>query len=267
MTEPKFNWDAEDYAKHSKAQQTWANELIAKLHLHGNESVLDIGCGDGKITAEIAWQVPNGYVLGTDNSQEMIELAQGSFTGKHHPNLSFEIADARRLPFRDQFDLIFSNAALHWIKDHEPVLGGIYRSLKPGGRALLQMGGKGNAGSILSTLDQIISQEEWNAYFSGFTFSYGFYSPAEYTPWIVGSGLRPLRTELIPKDMSYDNKAGLTGWVRTTWLPYLERVPEERREEFVMHVVNKYLEKYPPDSSGKIHVDMIRLEVEATKNP
>ena len=66
--------------------------------------------------------------------------------------------------------------------------------------------------------------------------------------------------------MSYDKRDGLTGWVRTTWLPYLERVPEQRREEFITQLIDKYIEKYPPDNEGKIHVNMMRLEVEAIKN-
>lgn len=264
--ESKFIWDAKDYAKHSSTQQMWAKELIAKLNLRGNEAILDIGCGDGKVTAEITEHVPNGSVVGIDSSKEMIELASEHFAKDRYPNLSFQVVDAGQLAFQEQFDVIFSNATLHWIKDHKPVIAGIQKSLKPKGRILLQMGGKGNAASILAALDDIMSENEWKQYFSGFSFSYGFYSPEEYTIWISETGLTPVRIELIPKVMSYGKRDGLTGWVRTTWLPYLERVPETRREEFIKLLIDKYIEKHPLDNEGKIHVNMMRLEVEAIKN-
>jgi trans-aconitate 2-methyltransferase len=264
--ENKFTWNAKDYAKHSSTQQAWARELIAKLNLCGHESVLDIGCGDGKVTAEIAGYVPDGSVVGVDNSKEMIELASANFTKDKYPNLSFQVTDAGKLSFQEKFDVVFSNAALHWIKDHRPVIAGIQKALKPGGRILLQMGGKGNAESILSILEEMMSESEWSKYFSGFAFSYGFYEPEEYMAWISEAGLNPIRIELIPKIMPYDKRDGLAGWFRTTWLPYLEQVPEERREEFITRLIDKYIEKHPLDHEGKIHVNMVRLEVEAIKN-
>jgi trans-aconitate 2-methyltransferase len=261
--ENKFIWNAKDYAKHSSTQQMWARELIAKLKLNSRESVLDVGCGDGKVTAEIAGYVPDGTVVGVDNSKEMIELASEHFANDKYPNLSFQVMDARHLAFSERFDVVFSNAALHWIKDHKPVIAGIQKCLKPGGRILLQMGGKGNAESILSILEEMMSDKEWSTYFSDFVFSYGFYEPQEYTLWISDAGLDPVRVELIPKVMSYDKRDGLTGWVRTTWLPYLERVPDEKREEFITRLIDRYIEKHPLDHEGKIHVNMMRLEVEA----
>jgi trans-aconitate 2-methyltransferase len=264
--ESKFAWNAKDYARHSSTQQMWARELIAKLNLRGHESVLDIGCGDGKVTAEIAGYVPDGVVVGIDSSKEMIELACEHFVKDRYPNLLFQVTDARQLAFQEQFDVVFSNATLHWIKDHKTVIAGIQKGLKSGGRVLLQMGGKGNAESILFILDEMMSENEWSQYFSDFAFSYGFYEPEEYTGWISDGGLNPIRIELIPKVMSHDGRDGLAGWVRTTWLPYLERVPEERREEFIMRLIDKYIDKHRPDNEGKIHVNMMRLEVEATKN-
>ncbi|RUM41186.1 MAG: SAM-dependent methyltransferase [Desulfocapsa sp.] len=264
MKEKKqYSWDAKEYAKHSSAQQVWARELIAKLQLRGNESLLDIGCGDGKITAEIAEQLPEGEVLGIDSSPDMIALARKHFPQSNHPNLSFELADASHLLFEKQFDLVFSNAALHWIKDHKPVLSGIQKSLKAEGRAFLQMGGKGNAEAIISLVDKIINEKEWRPFFTDFSFPYSFYEPEEYTQWLNEANLRPKRVELIPKDMSYGNKDGLAGWLRTTWFPYTDRVPVALREKFVSRIINKYLETNPLDNEGCIHVDMIRLEVEA----
>ena len=263
--ENRYTWNAKDYAKHSSAQQDWARELIAKLKLEGYESVLDIGCGDGKVSAEIADQLPDGHVLGVDNSDGMIVLAQKNFPTAKHPNLEFKLIDAQDLPFKEQFDIVFSNAALHWIKDHKPAILGIKNSLKPNGRILLQMGGKGNAESVISLLESMIASKKWNQYFSGFEFPYGFYDPKTYERWVKEAGLMPTRIELIPKDMSHKDKDAFAGWIRTTWLPYTDRIPADLRQEFITQLVGKYIEKFPVDSMGNIRVKMIRLEVEAIR--
>ncbi|OMH40090.1 class I SAM-dependent methyltransferase [Desulfurobacterium indicum] len=91
--------------------------MIEKLSLKGNELVLDIGCGDGKITFEIARRVPDGYVVGIDSSEEMIKLASKMFSPSKYPNLSFRFLDIQEMDFSGEFDVIFSNAALHWIID------------------------------------------------------------------------------------------------------------------------------------------------------
>ena len=258
-------WDAEDYAKNSSAQLVWARELIGKLELSGCERVLDLGCGDGKISAEIARMLPRGKVVGIDKSQEMVDFAADAFPNEQWPNLRFWRADAVRLEFREEFDVVFSSATLHWVKDHGPVLRGISRALKPGGRVLLQMGGRGNADAILNLMEESRAKPKWSRYFGGFEYPYGFYGPEEYGKWLSDAGLKANRVELIPKDMAQQGKEGLAGWVRTTWLPYTQRVPEELREEFIDEVVGRFVEANPPDSEGLVHVQMLRLEVEAIR--
>jgi trans-aconitate methyltransferase len=195
----------------------------------------------------------------------MIGLARSRFPAADHSNLSFVLGDARSLPFRDGFNAVFSNAALHWVRDHRPVLSGIFGSAKRGARITLSMGGRGNAGGIVAVLDDMLLAEEWRAYFDGFTMPYGFHGPDEYRFWLREAGLTSRRADLIDKDMTYADRAGLEGWVRTTWLPYTQRVPAERRDEFVARLVDRYLERHPPDARGVIHVHMVRLEIEATK--
>ncbi len=260
-----FTWDARDYEKHSHAQKKWARELIAKIDLEKTEAILDIGCGDGKITAELANCVPYGRVVGIDSSKAMVELAKNVYTVSKYPNLSFVNMDAVHLAFKEQFDVVFSNAALHWIKDHGPMLKGIFRSLKSRGRVLLQMGGKGNAEGVLSVLQELQKQLRWRQYFSDFKVPYGFHGPPEYSEWLREVGFTIERVELIPKDMEHEGKAGLAAWVRTTWLPFTEQVPPEQRDQFIHEVVEKYIDRAPLDAHGKAHVAMMRLEVEASK--
>lgn len=260
-----YTWDAKDYTKQSANQQKWARELITKLNLHGNEHILDIGCGDGKVTAEITSHLPYGLVTGIDNSSSMIDLARTNFPKSQYPNLSFEIADARTFSFYSQFDLIFSNAVLHWVIDHRPVLQNIYNCLKPGGRILLQMGGKGNAAGILIVLDEMRLEDKWKSYFMDFDFPYGFHGDKEYRTWLAETGLIINRVELIPKIMTHPNKEGLEGWIRTTWLPYTQRIPNSDRDAFINEIAARYIQKQAVDSDGIIKIDMMRLEVEAEK--
>jgi len=260
-----YTWDANDYADHSKAQQKWARELLSKLALKGNESLLDIGCGDGKITAEIASYLKTGSVTGIDSSEAMILLARKKYPPDTYPNLVFINQDARNLTFSREFDVVFSNAVLHWVLDHRPILKGIYRSLKPCGRVVVQMGGKGNASRVIDVVNDIIKQAEWAKYFKDFSFPYGFYGPDEYKPWLLEACFSIQSLEIKPKDMIHKNKEEFKGWIRTTWLPYLHRVPVELRERFIDIITEKYLQSNLPDHEGKIHTKMQRLEFIATK--
>ncbi len=267
MTAQKtYSWNPADYAKNSTNQYAWAKELIPKLGLCGNESLLDIGCGDGKVTAEIARCLPDGSVVGVDNSPEMVKLAQSTFPAEQYPNLHFEVMDARNLTFDNQFDIAFSNATLHWILDQKAALAGVKRSLKPHGRVLFQMAGKRNAADVLAILGEMLHEPTWSGFFEGFRFPYAFLDAEEYRGLLLEAGLVPLRVETFPRDMKFSSAEGMAGWVRTTWLPFTERVPPELRCEFVGGIVDRYFSRYPPDDGGVVHLGMVRLEVEAKKD-
>ena len=265
MTNKGYNWNAQDYAKNSQNQFQWAKELIPKLKLHGTESLLDIGCGDGKITAELARCLPGGWAVGVDSSEKMINLAQISFPQKNYPNLTFQVMDARKLIFDRQFNVIFSNAALHWIVDQKAVLAGVQRSLKPGGRLLFQMAGKGNAKDVLDIIHELADVEPWIRYFHNMAFPYGFYDTEEYRAFLQQAGLVAKRVELFPKDMKFCGAEGLAGWVRTTWLPFTDKLPAELKQKFVEEIVNRYIKEHPADAEGTVHVGMMRVEAEAHK--
>jgi len=172
-------WNPEDYSRHSSAQAKWASEILAKLELKGDKQILDIGCGDGKITAEVARSVPRGRVVGLDSSPEMIDFARKRFPAEAIPQLRFQLGDARTLDFHEEFDSVISFASLHWVIDHRPVLVGICRALRSGGRMILQFGGKGNAAEIVDVISAVITRAQWAEYFVGFKFPWGFYDPEE----------------------------------------------------------------------------------------
>ncbi len=209
--------------------------------------------------------MPNGSILGIDNSEEMIHFARKKFPQKRFPNLIFEIMDARNLRFKDKFDIIFSNASLHWTIDHLPILEGIERCLEPLGKVFLQMAGKGSGSEIVEVMETNLKSKKWRKYFIDFSSPHGFYGPEEYKRWLKNVDLKAKRVELMPRDMIHKGIEELKSWIRTTWLPYTQRVPEYIRQEFIDDMVNRYVNKYPPDSNGFIHVHLIRLDVEAEK--
>ncbi len=112
MAKPNYTWNAKDYAANSQNQLKWAKELIPKLCLKGNEALLDIGCGDGKITAALARCLPKGKAVGIDSSAQMINLAQSTFSVSENPNLAFKLMDARSLVFKKI--LIWYSQTLHF---------------------------------------------------------------------------------------------------------------------------------------------------------
>jgi trans-aconitate 2-methyltransferase len=255
-------WDAADYARHSAGQERWGRELIAQLNLQPTDDVLDIGCGDGRLTAAIAEQT-TGVVLGVDSSADMIRHATTHHAGGH---LRFEVADAACLPYENAFSRVFSNAALHWVPgEHRAVVTGVAKALRAGGQALLQMGGQGNGSGIIAAFDAVRARTHWCDYFAQFVFPYGFHTPDDYRQWASQAGLVVLEGALLSKDMTYPDRQRFVGWLRTAWLPFVEPVDAAMRESYLEEVADTYLATNAPDEAGVIHVDMRRLQVRLTK--
>ena len=122
-------FDGKKYADASAHQKEWGARLIAELVLQGPKRVLDLGCGDGALTAQIAALLPQGEVIGIDSSQSMLDVANQ----KQAENLRFLLMNINQLNFVDEFDVIFSNATLHWVKDHQRLLANVRRALRTDG--------------------------------------------------------------------------------------------------------------------------------------
>ena len=251
------HWKADDYAANSKGQAVWARELIEKMELVGNESILDIGCGDGKITNVLS-SLTRGEVVGIDFSDEMIAYAKEAFSKPF-----FMQMDAQALNFSEQFDVVFSNAALHWVKDHQAVLEGIYQSLKPEGRAILQMGGEGNGEKVFEAFYQILP--EYADYFERFESPYTFHSDQTYEVLLNSIGFSTHQAHLVFKDMVHENLKAFRGWLETTWFPFINPVPHALKEAFVEAWIEAYSTLCPLDPEGRVHVGMMRLEVQLSK--
>jgi trans-aconitate 2-methyltransferase len=255
-------WDAADYANHSQGQFNWAMSVIQRLGLEGSERVLDVGCGDGKVTAEIAARVPEGSVLGIDKSAEMIALAIRNSPDR--TNLSFRAVDAQTLDLDARFDVVFSNAALHWVADLDAVFSGLARALTPGGRLFLSMGGRGTAALVFEALDRLRRVEQWSGRLGLSDPPYRFRGPDDVEPMLRRTGFVPARVELIRKPLRLADRGALTGWLRTTWMWTTEPMPERVRSDFLDVLTGEVERGCGRDKAGALLLPMVNLEVEAT---
>jgi trans-aconitate 2-methyltransferase len=174
------DWDAVAYDRRSALQRAMAEEVLALLDLKGNERILDIGCGNGKTTAEIASHVPRGEVIGVDSSRNMIDFASLHYGPDIQPNLRFQVADARSLAFNQEFDLVVSVNALHWIPEQDKALRSIHTALKPGGCAQLRLVPAGERKSLETVIEEKRLTEKWSKYFQDFQDPYQHLTANEY---------------------------------------------------------------------------------------
>jgi trans-aconitate methyltransferase len=233
-------WDAAGYARVAALQEAMAAEVLALVQLRGNERVLDLGCGNGKVTAEIARRVPMGSVVGVDASAEMVEFASSNYPKDSHPNLSFEHYDIRNLAFHDEFDLVVSFNALHWIPDQAVALRSIRSAMKPAGMAQLRLVPRGPRKSIEDVLDETRSSPRWNKYFQTFRDPYLHLTAEEYAELAEQNGLQV--RNLQTKDVSWDfeSRAAFEALCSVTCIEWTKNLPESERPAFLEDVLDRY---------------------------
>jgi trans-aconitate 2-methyltransferase len=162
------DWDAGRYHEISTPQQEWGRRVLDRLALAGTEQVLDIGCGTGRLTEEIAARLPHGRVVGLDRSASMLETA-ASWLRTKAPRTSLVLADGAALPFRRAFDAIFSGATFHWIHDHAALFRSIITALRPGGRLVAQCGGGPNLALLYARAEGLMRDPRFARYFEQWT--------------------------------------------------------------------------------------------------
>jgi trans-aconitate 2-methyltransferase len=238
-------WDAAGYSRISSLQAAMAQEVLALLDLNGSERVLDVGCGEGKITAEIASRVPEGLVVGVDPSHDMIEFAENHFTlatssGASLRNLRFEVADARSLSFKNEFDLAVSFNALHWIPQQDAALRSIYSALVPDGRAQFRLVTAGARQSLESVVEETRTARGWKAYFKNFQDPYLRLTADEYVALAERSGFRVLRANTRDHAWDFGSRAAFANFSAVGLVAWTDRLPPAERPKFIDDVLDRY---------------------------
>jgi len=243
-------WNAAEYYHRSSLQGAMAQEVLALLDLKGSERILDVGCGDGKITAEIASRAARGSVVGVDPSRDMIGFAQSHFGPATRPNLRFEVADARCLPFQNEFDLVVSFNALHWIPDQDAALSSIHSVLISGGRAQLRLVAAGARKSLENIVEETRRTSKWSAYFRDFHDPYLHLTSDEYAAMAERNGFRVLRVNTKDHAWDFGSRAVFSAFCAVGCVAWTDRLPEAERPEFINDVLDRY-RTVASDGSGE----------------
>ena len=233
-------WDANEYARRSGLQGAMAEEVLALIDLKGSERVLDVGCGDGNITVEIAALVPHGEVVGVDSSHDMIAFASSHFSPSDRPNLRFEVADARRLPFREEFDLIVSFNALHWVPEQDAALRSIRAAMKSDGLAQLRLVPAGERKSLENVIEDTRLSSKWARYFREFRDPYLHLTPEQYGNMAERNGLCVRRIHTEAKAWNFKSRAAFLAFGSVTFVEWTRFLPEPERRDFVIDVLDRY---------------------------
>jgi len=244
MTNAQDNeWEASSYDQHCDFVFEYGEGVLDWLDPQPGERVLDLGCGTGHLTAEIAEQA--GEAVGVDNAPEMIAEARET-----HDAPAFEHVDAREFAFEEPFDAVFSNAALHWIpgEDHDAVLSRVNEALVPGGRFVAEMGGRGNVADIAWTTVEELRER-------GFEVEHPWYFPTigEYTPRIEDHGMEVQRAIIFDRPTTLSGEDGLRNWLDVFGDSLFAEVPAETVEEVITAVEDRLrADRYDPETESWI---------------
>jgi trans-aconitate methyltransferase len=249
----RSSWDAELYEARHGFVWKYGENLIQLLDPKSGERILDLGCGTGQLTQKIAEH--GGDVVGLDASPEMIGQARQNF-----PSLRFMLRDAASMDFQDEFDAIFSNAALHWMLDAIAVAKGMFRALRKGGRIVAELGGKGNIQQIETAIDTVLPRYLGSQLPSRRTF---FPSIGEYAGVLESCGLEVRSAVLFDRLTPLEGDHGMEQWLQQFASYYFAALPREETAQALQEIANElhpYLFK-----EGRWHADYRRLQISAVK--
>ncbi len=256
-----YDFDGEKYKAASRHQKEWGERLIGELDLKGDEEVLDLGCGDGILSREIANLLPDGRVVGIDSSAGMMATAQSLAMDR----LTFKLEDINSLNYDAEFDVIFSNAALHWVADHERLLGNCYRALKSGGTLRFSFGGEGNCRNFLAVVRDLMREEPFYELFRDFIWPWYMPGVEEYQRILERSPFADYRVELENADRWFASVEELVGWIeQPSLVPFISALEGDKRELFRDLAVQRMLDR-TADSDGRYFETFRRITILARK--
>ena len=260
MATVAHHWDPQLYEAQHSFVWNYGRGLIDLLAPKSGERILDVGCGTGQLTSEIASL--GAETLGIDASPDMIGQARQNFPSRNRPQLKFALVDAAQMPFDAEFDAVFSNAALHWMLDTEAVVKAIAHALKPFGRLVLECGGKGNVGRIEATISKVFSQSLHRPLPPSRTI---FHSVSSFTALLESNGLETRMATLFDRPTPLEGDRGMHRWLEQFSAYYFEALPAAERAQALEEVVAELRPHLFHDDVWK--ADYRRLRVIAHRLP
>ena len=256
-----YDFDGEQYEEVSDHQTEWGMDLMKELNLSGREYILDLGCGDGKLTEQLANMVTEGMVVGVDSSAGMLETARK----RSGDNLHFRQQDVTELDYEAEFDVIFSNAALHWVKNHDKLLAGCYRALKKDGKIRFNFAADGNCSHLYSVVKMVMRKEPFKEEFADFVWPWYMPAVEEYETLVGKTGFSEVKVWGENRDRYFDDREQMIGWIDQPCLvPFLEVLPEEKKESFRDIVVQEMISRCEQED-GRCFETFCRVNVLAER--
>jgi trans-aconitate 2-methyltransferase len=248
-----LEWDAETYDAVSDPQYEWGTEVLRRLELRGEETVVDAGCGSGRITAELLERLPRGRLIAVDGSAAMIEKARERLGDR----ASYLTTDLAELELEEPVDLIFSTATFHWIADHDRLFARLRAALRPGGRLVAQCGGEGNVADYAEQIRAVAAESRYAPHLRDLEGIWNFAGPEETEARLRGAGFEPVKCWLQPKPVTPAKPYEFA--VTVTLGPHLARLPEELQRPFVESILAR--------CSQPLTLHYVRLNIEAVAAP
>jgi len=243
-------WNVDNYQQFASFVPQLGQPLLDLLKPQAGMKVLDLGCGDGALTEKLLQA--GCLVTGVDSSPEMVSAANAR-------GINASVMNACNLTFRNEFDAVFSNAVLHWVKEPEKAVTGIASALKSGGRFVAEFGGKGNVKTIEDALIKVVSR----IHPDGKNLSPWYYpAPDEYQAILENHGLQIESIALIPRPTPLPN--GMMGWLKTFASPFLAPFPAQLHDSLLMQA-EELMKPALCDNAGNWHADYVRLRLSARK--
>lgn len=242
-------WDGNTYDRISGTMEALGLAVLDRLELHGDERVLDAGCGSGRITETLIERVPRGAVIALDASPSMVEAARQRLG----PDADVRVMDLLELELEQPVDAILSTATFHWIADHERLFERLHAALKPGGRLVAQCGGEGNITVLRSSANEVLAREPYARHFLGWQPPWNYAGAASTRERLLAAGFSAAECWLTPAPREPGHPREFLATIVLG--PHVQQLPAELREPFMDDVLAALGEP--------VVVDYIRLNIDA----
>jgi trans-aconitate 2-methyltransferase len=243
------NWDGQTYDRISGPMEALGLEVLSRLQLAGDETVLDAGCGSGRITQALIERLPRGRVIAVDASESMVRAAR-----ERLPGADVRVADLLALELEGPVDAILSTATFHWILDHERLFARLHAALRPGGRLLAQCGGRGNIDVLRGRANEVLAREPYAAHFGDFEQPWNYAGPEETRERLMAAGFQCAECWLQPAPKEPEHPREFLSEIVLG--PHYQHLPAELGESFMDDVLAGLGEP--------VLVDYVRLNIDAT---
>jgi trans-aconitate methyltransferase len=255
------DWDADAYHRLSLPQTAWGTRVLASLQLSGDETVLDAGCGTGKLTAALMARLPRGRAIALDASEDMLRVARGTLAS-FGDRVTFLHADVSALTLPQPCDVVFSTATFHWVKDHVRLFAAIFGALGSGGRLHAQCGGGPNLALIHARANALMSQAPYKEHFHGWEEPTYFSTAEDAAARLSAAGFTAVQTDLRPAPTVLPDRDAYRAFVDKVILTaQLARLPDDAtRARFLDEIVDQAEKDETP-----FLLDYVRLNLQARK--